>query len=152
MRVILSVCLLFAACGIFKPYDVSDVKTITWTMGGIQYNGKGGQHEITFRADGTAEKSDETFEHDFPKVGDVIHNYHSKVTPEQFGQLAATIAGHGFFSKKSYPVNDSWENITIVNSKGETRLSVIDKSDSDNTAMVQAVHDLEGRLKWEEAL
>jgi hypothetical protein len=151
MRVVLLICLLFAACGIFKPYDVSDVKAITWDMGGIQYNGKGSQHEITFRADGTAEKSDETFEHDFPKTGDVIHKYRSEVTPEQFRRLAETIAGRGFFSKQSHPVNDAWENITIINAKGETHLSVIDQSDPDNKAMVQAVQDLAGQLKWEES-
>jgi len=141
MRWILLICLVFASCSILKT-DLSDVKEITWR----NFGENTGKQLITFRSDGTAEKSAERY---IPGSAKIVERSRATVTPEQVRRLAETLAAHGFFTKEDHPTNDLERTITVTTSSSKRELSVLFGDDPDNVAMTRAVHDLENQLTWE---
>jgi hypothetical protein len=152
MRVFSTILLLF--CGLIFHgcfLRAHDIREITLSGGGISYNGKGSFSSITFRKDGSAEKTAYTFEHDVPKVGEVFVHQRARVSTEQFDGLVRAINDNGFFSKKEREgiVYDAHQAIKVMYSGGEKEIETLARDDAGIDAMVKAITDLNQQMHWE---
>jgi hypothetical protein len=142
--------LLLPGCALVRRFERHQIREITLSGGGIQYNGKGQSQSVTFKADGTAVRVKETFEHDFPKAGDVITVERAQISAEDFGRLAKAINDNHFFSKaeRAGMIMDANGSLTVGYDGGKKSIQTLGRDDSEIDAMLQAIADTSGELQW----
>jgi hypothetical protein len=144
--------LLVPGCFYLHISRTYQIREVMLSGGGIQYNGKGHFESVTLKADGTAVRRKDTFEHDFPKTGEVSTVERAEVSPEAFGRLAKAINDNHFFSKaeREGVVMDANGSLTVVYDGGEKSIQTLGREDSEIDAMLRAFADVSGGLEWKE--
>jgi hypothetical protein len=141
---------LVTGCGVLRRFERHQIREVMLSGGGIQYNGKGHFESVRLNADGTAERRKDTFEHDFPKTGEVSTVEKAEVSPEAFARLSKAINDNHFFSKaeREGMVMDANGSLTVVYDGGEKSIQTLGREDSEIDAMLQAIADTTRELQW----